>query len=210
MGLKERIGGQCRRPKGTFGRMVARRMNRSHEGVTLWGLQFLDVSGGGRLLDIGCGGGRNLRNLTRIYPDSMVVGVDHSRDMVELSRQLNIETVRRGNLEVVEASVSRLPFSDASFNAITAVETHFFWPDLINDLIEVRRVLVPGGRLLVITEAYTHPDFEERNSEWEEMSGFRTDTPEELVGYLEGTGYVEVDHVERPDRNWLAAWGTCP
>ena len=40
------------------------------------------------------------------------------------------------------------------FDLITAVETHFWWPDLPNDLREVFRVIKPGGILILIAEVY--------------------------------------------------------
>jgi len=210
MGLKERIGRQCRKPTGTFGKIVARKMNKSHDEVTRWGIQFLDTGRGKDLLDVGCGGGRNLRNLAEKCPDARVVGVDHSRDMVALSRQVNMDLLNEGRIEVVEATVSRLPFEDGSFDAVTAVETYFFWPDLINDLREVMRVTRPGGMVLLVTEAYHHPDFEERNRTWEQMSDFKTDTPEELRGYLESAGLEDIESTKVEENNWLTAWGRRP
>ena len=59
-----------------------------------------------------------------------------------------------GNGLIREASVSRLPFSDATFDVITAVETHFWWPNLLLDTLEVLRVLKPGGKLILIAEVY--------------------------------------------------------
>lgn len=162
------------------------------------------------LLDIGCGGGHNLKNLARISPSAKVFGADYSQDMVSLSRKLNRTLVRKGRLEILTASVSWLPFSDDIFDAVTAVETHFFWPELVNDLKEVKRVMKPGSMLLIITEAYHHPDFEKRNSEWENLSGFTMETPEELRGYLKEAGFHLVESVELEDRNWLTAWGRKP
>lgn len=210
MVFKERIGRECRKPTGTFGRLVARKMNRSHNAVTRWGLDFLDIGDGRMLLDLGCGGGHNLKNLVQLSPSAKVLGADYSQDMVSLSRRLNRALVKKGRLEVLEASVSWLPFRDDIFDAVTAVETHFFWPDLVNDLKEIRRVMKPGTMLLIITEGYRHPAFEERNSEWENLSGFTMDTPEELRGYLKGAGFEPVESVELEKRNWLAAWGRKP
>ena len=210
MSLRESIGRQCRKPEGTFGRMVARKMNRSHDDVTKWGLQFLEAGSGARLLDIGCGGGKNIENLATIAPHGKVIGLDHSRDMVTLSRQINLHLLQDERVGVVQASVSNLPFKAASFDAITAVETHFFWPDLVNDLREVRRVLRPGGMILLISEAYSHPDFEERNREWEIMSDFKIAAPDETKKSLEEAGLVEVELATCEERNWLAAWGRSP
>jgi ubiquinone/menaquinone biosynthesis C-methylase UbiE len=47
-----------------------------------------------------------------------------------------------------------LPFPDGLFDLVTAVETHYFWPDLPADMREIQRVLRPGGTLVVLAEAY--------------------------------------------------------
>jgi SAM-dependent methyltransferase len=56
--------------------------------------------------------------------------------------------------------VSRLPFPDVRFDLVTAVETHYYWPDPANDLREIRRVLKPGGRLVIIAESYRGERFD--------------------------------------------------
>lgn len=210
MVLKGRISGQVKKPTGYFGRLVARMMNREHDEVTRWGLEHMKLPGDGFVLDIGCGGGRNLSNLAHLAPLGYIVGVDHSRDMVSLSKRLNRGLVGQGRLEAIEATVSHLPFKESTFDAVTAVETYFFWPDLLNDLREVLRVLRPEGVFLLISEQYKHPDFDERNSEWERLAGFSTNTPEELRCFLSEAGYQGVESFELEDRNWLTVRGIKP
>ena len=53
-------------------------------------------------------------------------------------------------VEVRQASVSRLPFSDGAFDIVTAVESHFWSPVSPADLREVLRVLKAGGRPIII------------------------------------------------------------
>ena len=61
--------------------------------------------------------------------------------------------------------MSKLPFPDGMFDLVTAVETHYYWPDLVADMREVLRVLKPGGTFVLIAEAYKdgggldHPDW---------------------------------------------------
>ena len=47
-----------------------------------------------------------------------------------------------------------MPFPDGVFDLVTAVETHYFWPDMAADMREVFRVLKPGGGFILIAEAY--------------------------------------------------------
>src|SRR4029077_6196104 len=51
-------------------------------------------------------------------------------------------------------SASQLPFANESFELVTAIETHLFWPDLPRDACEIFRVLKPAGELSIVAEIY--------------------------------------------------------
>jgi SAM-dependent methyltransferase len=53
--------------------------------------------------------------------------------------------------------VSRLPFPDDKFDLGAAVETRYYWPDLVKDMREIRRALKPGGAPIIIAESYAAP-----------------------------------------------------
>jgi len=129
-------------------------MNQSHSGLTDWGLAHVQVGKDFTILDVGCGGGRTIQKLAALATEGRVFGVDYSLGSVEASRAKNAALVRASRVEVHEASVSKLPFGDATFDLVTAVETHYYWPDLPRDMKEVLRVVKPGGTLVLIAEAY--------------------------------------------------------
>ncbi|MFO0910936.1 MAG: class I SAM-dependent methyltransferase [Isosphaeraceae bacterium] len=91
-----------------------------------------------RVLDLGCGKGRFAVRLEAM--GAQVVGVDLSHAM--LSQAAPLPRLR--------ASARRLPFGDASFDAVVAVEVFEHLEALGPVIAEVRRVLRPGGRLAVI------------------------------------------------------------
>jgi ubiquinone/menaquinone biosynthesis C-methylase UbiE len=80
--------------------------------------------------------------------------VDYSTASVALSIALNWAAVESGQVVIENAAVSRLPFSSDFFNLVTAVETHYYCPHTPGKIKETRRVLRPGGSLLVIAETY--------------------------------------------------------
>ena len=103
---------------------------------------------GASVLDAGCGTGINLGWLRQFRP-RRVVGVDLSRDALEFCR-------RRGEARLAQASVLALPFAGESFELVVCNDVIQHLPGRGGDLAalkEFRRVLRPGGHLLVRTNA---------------------------------------------------------
>lgn len=146
------LGDQYRCPTGPEGRLVAGRMNRHHEKLTLWGLTKITVGSAFVVLDVGCGGGKTVNRLAQLASHGKVFGIDHSPDMVEFSKRINKTLIAQSRVEIIEGSVEKMIFSDGFFDLVTAFETYYFWPNLADSLKEVRRVLKPGGKLLLVNE----------------------------------------------------------
>src|SRR5262245_46459874 len=145
---------QCRKPRWWIGRFIVRGMNRSHSRLTDWGLTGVRIDKDFSILDVGCGGGRTIQKLAAIATDGKVCGVDYSPASVATARRTNARAVTDGRVGILQGSVSQLPFTPAIFDLVTAVETHYYWPNFVDDLREVRRVLKPGGLVVIVAEAY--------------------------------------------------------
>jgi SAM-dependent methyltransferase len=100
-----------------------------------------------RILEVGCGQGELAERLTH-ESDADVVAVDQSERMVELTRARGVD--------VRVADVQELPFADESFDAALAAWMLYHVPDLPRAIGELARVLVPGGRLVAVTNAADH------------------------------------------------------
>jgi ubiquinone/menaquinone biosynthesis C-methylase UbiE len=201
---------QCRKPTGWIGRLFLWIMNRGHSKLTDWGLQQISVGKGDTILDVGCGGGGAVRKLVAVAAEGKVYGIDHSEQSVALARRTNRQGIAEGRVEIRQASVSGLPFSDDFFDLVTAVETHYFWPDLVTDMREVLRVLKPGGTLIIIAEAYKggkHDKVIQKVAELTKMAFLTADGHRELFS---STGYSHVQVMERPDKGWICAIGRKP
>jgi SAM-dependent methyltransferase len=97
-----------------------------------------------RILDAGCGSGRNMIELARL---GIVTGVELSGTSVALARQ-------RGVGEVIEGSVLEMPFADDSFDVAVSLDVIEHLEDDLGALCELRRTVAPGGVLLVTVPAY--------------------------------------------------------
>jgi SAM-dependent methyltransferase len=99
-----------------------------------------------RVLDIGCGNGALLRQLSSRIASG--VGVDRSPRMIALARaQARVTTHPQLSFETIDGP--GLPFADASFDVIVSLLSFRYldWDPIMN---EIRRVLAPGGRALIV------------------------------------------------------------
>lgn len=97
-----------------------------------------------RALDIGCGPGAAVRAAARLVDES--VGVDPSERMLRVARRRSRHIA---NVRYVQAPAHHLPFEEGAFTVAWTIHSMHHWGDEAAGLGEVRRVLAPGGRLLV-------------------------------------------------------------
>jgi len=200
---------QCLKPRGLLGRFVLWNMNKRHSSVTDWGLSHIAVQPNGTVLDAGCGGGRTVNKLAAMASAGKVFGIDFSAESVAVSKKTNAEFIRAGRVEIREASVSQLPFTDNFFDLITAVETHFWWPDPPNDVREITRTLKPGGTLILIAEIYrgSTSKIAELAEKHLPKTGMKLMTADQHRQLLEQAGLSDVQVFTEPDKGWICATG---
>ena len=182
MGMTDNFG----HPKGILGRLMLSGMNLGHTPMAKWGFSQLEIPEGARIVDIGCGGGANIRRFLKACPAGRVYGVDISEESVRKSRKVNKKALGT-RCRIVQGSVEKLPFRSGVLDLATAFETIYFWPDPVENFKEIRRVLKPGGRFAVICDA-GDPD-----SHWEDMiPGMKVYSPEQIEEYMKGAGFTDI------------------
>jgi ubiquinone/menaquinone biosynthesis C-methylase UbiE len=201
---------QVRKPDRWAGRLFTWIMNVSHSSLTDWGLQHVRIEKNFTILDVGCGGGRTIQKLAALASEGMVYGIDYAAGSVAASRAKNAELIQAGRVEVKQASVSQLPFPEGKFDLVTAVETQYYWPDLVKDMQEVLRVLKPGGTLLVIAESYKKGAFNKLHQPVMKLLRSTTMSVEEHRQLFATAGYVETQTFEERSRGWFCGTGKKP
>ena len=203
---------QYQKPTGWLGRLALWNMNSRHSKVTDWGLRHVSIANDYTILDVGCGGGRTLSKLAAMAKEGKVYGIDHSGESVATSKRTTARWIRDGRVEVNRGSVSQLSFQEDTFDLVTAIETHFWWPNLPTDMREVFRVLKTGGKLIVIAEVYkgantTVAKLAEKYASQAGMKMLDVDQHRELFAQA---GYSDVQVVTEPDKGWICGIGRKP
>ena len=139
-------------PKGRMGKIMVKGMNKGHTPVSKWGISHIPSKDYKSLLDIGCGGGINLKRFEKKYPSARIYGLDASEVSVAHSRKVNQKAVKAGRIRVYHGKAGKLPFLNNRMSLVTAFETIYFWPDLLLCFKEVYRVLEAEGVFVIVNE----------------------------------------------------------
>jgi len=201
---------QARKPNKWLGRPFLWAMNLSHSALTDWGLQQVFIEPDFKVLDIGCGGGRTIQKLSSVAAEGLVCGVDYSSGSVAVARSKNAQLIKDGSVEIRQGSVSQLPFPDDYFDVATAVETQYYWPDLVNDMKEVRRVLKPGGHFAVIAETYRGGRFDSLMAPVMKLLSSSSLSVQDQRELFVSAGYDDVKVIEEKNKGWICAIGEKP
>lgn len=131
------------------GTYEAGRRGALHEAIVqrTLGLTLSFAPAPGRVLDVGCGTGRLLRELGRLVPQAEELwGVDAAPGMVEVAAVASAGDPR---IRIRQAFAEQLPFADGRFDLVVSSTSFDHWRDQAAGLRECARVLEPGGRLVL-------------------------------------------------------------
>jgi arsenite methyltransferase len=146
MGIQQFMAAQLRRPAGWFGTLVMSRiLNRVNGKIIDRTLALLGVQPEHNVLEIGFGGGSALARLVQVAGSGVIAGVDISPEMVNQAERRFPREIERGRLRVQVGDIAHLPFDAATLDRVFTVNTIYFWPDALQGLAEIYRVLKPDG-----------------------------------------------------------------
>lgn len=164
------ISQQYRRPSGIVGRWIGQKMAEQHRPENLWTVRLLDVQPNDKLLEIGFGPGFAVQQVAQSLTNGLIAGIDFSQTMVSTATRRNTKAVQEGRADLRYGDVTALPFADNFFDKAFSINSIYFWTDLPAALLELWRVIKPGGTLIL-----TFLPLERWNSE---KYGTPTPTPE--------------------------------
>jgi len=183
MSVNRFIAKQLSNPSGIGGKLVFSVMNRQNRQLYEDVIRLLSPAESDNILDIGCGNG-NVLNIVASRFDCTLAGIDFSRSAIKSALSRNRKFVNSGRMNLACQDMSRLPFPDSSFNKVYSINTVYFWDNLADTLIEIRRVLKPNG--LFLNTLFTNETLDKIPFT---QIGYTRYTPEGLIGAGKNTGF---------------------
>ena len=199
--LREWLSPHFAHPRGLVGRVVGWMMNRGNRNMNAFTVTALALAPSDHVLDIGFGGGLNLRPLAASVPSGRVIGVEPSETMLAAARSGFADLVEGGRLRLEAGTVEHLPLEDASVDAVCSANTIYFWKDPEAGAREIRRVLRSDGRV-----AITFLSGERMEANGFPRDVFRFWSPDEVVELFAKAGFADVRIARGPDpsAHWLS------
>ncbi|MGD2145848.1 MAG: class I SAM-dependent methyltransferase [Anaerolineae bacterium] len=105
------------------------------------------------VVDVGCGTGSALRHAASAVTEGSLVGVDPVPRMIELAQELTASHPAAAQIEFQLGPAEDLPVDDAAADVVLAFDSFDHWQDKARGLSEIRRILRPAGRLIVVRDA---------------------------------------------------------
>ena len=188
------------KPKGIGGKIMGNMMNTGQSSMAEWGFTHIEIRNNYICLDIGCGGGANVKKLLAKTPYGKVTGIDYSEISVIKSQKINKAEIENRRCEILQGNVMKLPFGNETFDIITAFETIYFWPDINEAFKQVYRVLKGSGTFMICNESNGENSKEEK---WTKIiQGMKIYNSGQVKKSLEGAGFTDIK-IHKNEKGWL-------
>lgn len=103
-------------------------------------------------MDVGYGGGSNIKNLVDLERNVSIYGVDVSEESYKTATDLNQEAVSDGEVMLEIGDVAAMSYQADFFDVVFAIQTHMYWDNLKKGFEEIYRVMADDSVLIVSSE----------------------------------------------------------
>lgn len=175
-------------PRGFVGWIVAWLMPLPHSIIYRRVSKVLDLQPEDDILDIACGSGHFLKkHASHVHS---VAGLDLSHVQVKMAKRKLRKRIAEGTAEIVQGDASQLPWNDNRFSVATTMGSFIGFPQPLESLKEIYRVLRPGGRTVVSIE-YNAEDGKDHSKEIEKY-GMYIWTEDQVRTMMKEAGFSEI------------------
>lgn len=198
MGFEKQIA----KPNGYAGKIIGKFMNMTHTKLYVDYFKNDLPSDRSRILDIGCGGGQFIKFLSDTNDTYQIFGIDHSSQMVSLSKRINKDGITRNQVRIIQGSVTDIITKENRMDLVTAFETVQFWSKIDKIFVEILKLLQINGSFVIINR---YPEFGTR---WWKRAKIKSE--QEYVEKLEKAGFTDVIIDLEFKKGWVVVKATKP
>ena len=181
------VSSQFKNPRGIGGVVISIIQNVVNKAMYKKAVSLVNLQSNENILDIGYGNGHLLEMIYKKNPVNLY-GIDISNDAKDMATKRNKKADVVGQLHLNVGDCCDLPYGDDMFDAVTSINTVYFWRDTVKGLSEIRRTLKKGKSFynIVFTKAYLNTIKYTRN-------GYKKFEPEELIEYGKQAGFESIE-----------------
>lgn len=148
MDLQE-IARQLRKPEGEKGIAIGNTMNDSNHHLYEIVLEQMQLQDAETILEVGFGNGKLIPEVLAKANHIQYHGLDFSETMVAEAQSFNKNEIASGEVDIRQGNISALPYPDHFFDKVFTINTLYFWDNPESDILELYRVLKPGGKIFI-------------------------------------------------------------
>ncbi|MGM8091616.1 class I SAM-dependent methyltransferase [Listeria monocytogenes] len=181
---------QVANPRGIIGEITTKIWSSYFEDLSKWTISNTEMGDATNILDIGYGGGSNVKNLVELNKNVTIYGVDISKESYKTATNLNKKAINNGKVKLSIQDVALMNYPADFFDIVYAIQTHMYWDNPRKGFEEIYRVMSNEAVFILSSE---------KDKIEYHMDEYKTTAS--LTALLKEIGFREV--VEKEKGNWV-------
>ncbi|EPI9979743.1 class I SAM-dependent methyltransferase [Listeria monocytogenes] len=181
---------QAANPRGIIGEITTKIWSSYFEDLSKWTISNTEMGDATNILDIGYGGGSNVKNLVELNKNVTIYGVDISKESYKTATNLNKKAINNGKVKLSIQDVALMNYPADFFDIVYAIQTHMYWDNPRKGFEEIYRVMSNEAVFILSSE---------KDKIEYHMDEYKTTAS--LTALLKEIGFREI--VEKEKGNWV-------
>jgi len=188
--LIDYLAKQSAKPEGFIGKIFTQIWSSYFDDLSKWTIENTKIEENFKILEVGYGGGVNIKNLAESNKDLIIYGADISEESYKTASKLNKTFIDNGEVILSIEDVAEMTYQDNSFDLVFAIQNHMYWAETKKGFEEIYRVMSDNS-VLIISSEKDKIDYH--------MDNYKT--TESLTALLKSIGFADVTAKET--ENWI-------
>lgn len=181
---------QAANPRGIIGEITTKIWSSYFADLSKWTISNTEMNEVTNVLDVGYGGGSNIKNLGELKQNITIYGVDISEESYKTATNLNKKAIDKGKVKLSIQDVAAMSYPADFFDVVYAIQTHMYWDNPRKGFEEIYRVMSKDA-VLILSSEKDKIDYH--------MDKYKTTAS--LTVLLKEIGFSDV--VEKEKGNWI-------